>query len=123
MTEVIPNLFIGNWQEAKKSSLSGMYVITVAVDSPYVGNEHFKLIDGPGNQRETFDSAVDSVVKAFSEGKRVMVHCVGGRSRSGAVLCKSVARILGKNICEAYDMIAARHDPIRIHPALSEFVI
>lgn len=122
MTEVIQNLFIGNWQEAKKASLLGMRVITVAIDSPYVGNEHFNLIDGPGNEKAIFDSAVDSVVKAHSEGKRVMVHCVGGRSRSGAVTCAALARILGKSICESYDMIAARHDPIRIHPALSGFL-
>jgi hypothetical protein len=47
MTEFIPNLFIGDWHDARNAV--GLHVVTVAIDSPFVGHKHFKLIDGPGN--------------------------------------------------------------------------
>lgn len=46
MTELIPDLFIGNWHEARDAD-ERFYVITVASDSEFIGDRHFKLIDGP----------------------------------------------------------------------------
>lgn len=116
--EIIPGLWVGNWQSAQKSE--GMHVITVAIDSPHIGHEHFKLVDGPGNPPELFAAAVDATVKAVEQyGKPVLVHCVGGRSRSCAVAARAVARLRKINIHEAYDLLIAKRDITRIHPALS----
>jgi len=125
MTELIPNLFIGNWHEARAAI--GMYVITVAVDSPFVGHAHFKLIDGPGNDAATFHAAVDAVCQAHRDGKKVLVHCVGGRSRSAAVIVAAATILSCEPMCKIYDELLRKHDGpgtgARIHPHLSRFII
>lgn len=122
MTEVIPNLFIGNWKDAELHA-NELYVITVAGDSPFIGNEHFKLNDGPGNPPGLLESAADSVHKAYSNGKKILIHCHGGRSRSAAVTVLSIMKILNKNLCEAYDLAKDKHDITRIHPYLSKILL
>lgn len=118
MEEIIPGLWVGNWQSAQKSQ--GMHVITAAIDSPHIGHEHFKLVDGPGNPPELFSAAVDATVTAVEiSGKPVLVHCVGGRSRSCAVAAKAISRLQRCTIHEAYDKLIAKRESTRIHPALS----
>lgn len=121
MTEVIHNLFIGNWQEARASI--GFYVITVASDSPFVGAEHFKLVDGPGNSLEDLKAAATATFKAHSRGGRALVHCVGGRSRSAAVMVLALSQIRSCNICAAYDFLISKHDITRIHPFVSGLLL
>lgn len=122
MDEIIPGLWVGNWQAAKKST--GMHVITVAIDSPFIGHEHFKLVDGPGNMRSEFDSAVRATCLAWGPHKGpVLVHCVSGRSRSCAVVVAAVALIRGIGIPEAYDLLISKRDSARIHPHLAELIL
>lgn len=124
MTELIPRLFIGNWHEAREYHYKdGLHVVTVAIDSEYIGDAHFKLIDGPGNSREEFDAAIDYVCKIYNNMERVLVHCVGGRSRSAAVIVAAAVRITGRSFCDVYDDLLRKHDGTgkgaRIHPHLS----
>ena len=125
MTELIPNLHIGNWREASESD--GFYVVTVAVDSPFVGHKHFHLVDGPGNSQEVFSAAVDAVCDAHRSGKKVLVHCVGGRSRSAAVLIAAATKLTNRPMCDLYDELLKRHDGpgygARIHPHLSVLLL
>lgn len=122
MTELIPNLFIGNWQEGQAAS-ANCYVITVAHDSPFIGNEKYDLVDGPGNSLKTFMDAVSAVVASHKSGYPTMVHCHGGRSRSATVCVAAIHLLTGKSIFEAYEHVIARHDKTRIHPYLAEFLI
>lgn len=122
MTEIMENLFVGNWMEAKSCS-DEFYVVTVAHDSPFVGKEHFKLVDGPGNDPDMIVRAARSVCIAHRDGKKVMVHCHGGRSRSGAIAVLSVMMITGENLCRCYDLVKDKHEITRIHPYLSEILL
>ena len=125
MTELIPDLLIENWHEAR--SARDMYIITVAHDSEFVGHEHFKLVDGPGNLSEDFVAAVESVCRAHRNGNRVLVHCVGGRSRSAAVIVAAAKVLTNRPMCEIYDMLLRKHDftggGARIHPYLSMLLL
>lgn len=125
MTELIPNLFISNWHDARNAR--DFYIVTVAVDSPFIGNEHFKLIDGPGNSEHDFHNAVEAVRIAYLEGKRVLVHCIGGRSRSAAVIIAAATKLTGRPLCEIYDELLCKHDGpgygARIHPHLSKLLL
>lgn len=125
MIELIPRLSIGNWHEAR--SAQGFHVITCAVDSEFIGHEHFKLIDGPGNDQQVFNAAVEATCKAHDEGKTVLVHCIGGRSRSAAVIVAAAVRITKKPLCEVYDRLLHLHDGpgygARIHPYLSVMML
>ena len=125
MTELIPRLFIGNWHEARSSV--GMHVVTVAVDSEYIGHRHYHLIDGPGNNQDVFDSAVAEVCRAYSDGSTVLVHCGGGRSRSAAVIVAAATKLTGRPMCQLYDELLHKHDGTgtgaRIHPFLAVLLL
>lgn len=117
MTELIPRLSIGNWHEARDAR--GFYIITVAIDYKFVGHRHFHLIDGPGNTKEIFDAAVEEVCDAYGKGENVLVHCVGGRSRSAAVIVAAAVKLTGRPLCEVYDELLRKYDCVRIHPYLA----
>ena len=55
----------------------------------------------PVREKQLIRNAVDAVVKALRSGEGVVVHCVGGRGRSGTVI-GCVLRQLG---CEAQAVI------------------
>jgi len=120
LNEIIPRLWLGDWQSARASS--DCYVVTVAVDSPFVGDEQFGLVDGPGNSLLVFDKAVCAVVEAHSSGKMVLVHCVAGQSRSAAVVVRALTIICGCDWCAAYDLTISKKPNVRIHPAFAEFL-
>lgn len=121
MTELIPRLFIGNWHEAR--SARGFHVVTCAIDSEFVGQQHFKLIDGPGNAPEIFASAVQAVYDAYFKHEKTLVHCVGGRSRSAAVIVSAATKITGQSMCAIYDTLLRLHDCTRIHPCLAPLML
>jgi len=101
-----------------------MHVITVAHDSPFHGHEKFDLVDGPGNDPTVFKAAVTAVCNAAINGnKPILVHCHGGRSRSAAVLVAAIARLNNLSVFEAYERVIAKHDPVRIHPAMSKLLM
>lgn len=116
--EVIERLHIGNWQEARDAAET-IHVVTVAFDSPHIGHIKFDLIDGPGNTLDMFSAAVDHVHLMHKVGKRILVHCHGGRSRSAAVVVAAMMKITGKNLCECYDLLHERNQRTRIHPHMS----
>lgn len=122
MTEVIPRLHIGNWHDAREN-LNTMHVVTVACDSPVTGRVKFDLIDGPGNNRELIVQAANYVMDAHDYGDNVLVHCHGGRSRSGVVTVLAMTKITGKNVCECYDLLVNTHKSTRIHPFLSKLLL
>lgn len=129
MTEVIEDLQIGNWMEAKEAHDNGAHVVTVAIDSPFIGDKHFPLIDGHGNDPEVFYSAVRYVVEKYvaniasGSNQRILVHCVAGRSRSAAVIVKVLKILLQESISEAHNLLVSRHNATQIHPALMPFLI
>lgn len=122
MNQVIDRLHIGDWQDAKKSR--GYYIITVAIDSPFIGDEHYGLVDGPGNDPQIFADAVEAVCRALrQQPKPVLVHCIAGRSRSASVVIAAVKKSTGRNLCEAIDLVFVKHDRTRIHPHMARLLL
>lgn len=120
MNEIIPRLWLGDWMAAQCSS--GLYIVTVAIDSPFIGNEQFGLVDGPGNSHDLFHSAVSAAVQAHVDGKDVLVHCVAGQSRSAAVVVSALMAIQDLDWCHAYNLVIKQKPNVRIHPAFAEFL-
>jgi hypothetical protein len=85
--KVIDRLYIADWQEARDARSPRLVKVTVAKDSPYVGDYYFPLIDAedPGNG-DVLREAVRKVDELMRQGNTVMVHCVSGISRSAAVV-------------------------------------
>lgn len=124
MNEVLPKkLFIGGWSHAGPARNAGLWVVTVAVDSPFVGDAKYDLIDGPGNNPMTFLAAVQHCVARLNEDRPMIVHCVSGRSRCAAVVCTALADYMDVDFNDAYDIVKRAKDDVGIHPALVELGI
>lgn len=121
LTKLIDRLSIGNWQDAERHA-PNYHVVTVAVDSPFIGHEHFKLVDGPGNPPQVFHAAVAATIAAHKHGRDVLVHCVGGRSRSAAVCVAAITALQNRSVFDAYEHVITKHSEARIHPYLSKFL-
>lgn len=124
MNEVLPKkLFIGGWSHAGPARNAGLYVVTVAVDSPFVGDVKYDLVDGPGNNPAVFSAAVLHCVARLNEDRPMLVHCVSGRSRAAAVICAALALRDRTSFNEAYTIVKAARDEVGIHPALVQMAI
>ncbi|SET38114.1 Rhodanese-like domain-containing protein [Paenibacillus sp. NFR01] len=66
---------------------------------------------------ELFHSAIQEVVKAYREGKRVAFHCGGGRGRTGAVAVGTLKELgLAKTLEEAEQQAKAIRPTIAVKP-------
>ena len=93
MSEIAANLHVGGWHDARDRRAEFDVIINCAVDAPHNGDHQFSLVDGPGNDPQEFAAAVDEVYRHFSAGKRVLVHCVAGMSRSVTVTAAALHRM------------------------------
>jgi protein-tyrosine phosphatase len=102
MDLVGPDLFVGTLADATDSHHLEKDEITVVVSlthktpdlSTQVVDIHsIPLIDGPQNSREQFTTAVEETVTALGDGKRVLVHCAAGASRSPTVAATALALV------------------------------
>lgn len=125
--EVAPNLCIGGWSAARDFGSEFDVIVNVAKDAPDFGGYHFCLVDGPGNKQSEMDAAIACVEEQIRSGKRVLVHCVAGRSRSVTVTAAALSRTTGT----PFNDILAAIGPIRgltgvhpfgPHPALLELI-
>ena len=106
MNEVAPGVFIGGWHDARDHAHEFDAVINCAIDAPcYGGAHHFPLVDGPGNARELMQSAIEQVITEMKAGRRILVHCVGGKSRSVVVTAMALSRVTGVSFSDAIDSI------------------
>jgi ADP-ribosyl-[dinitrogen reductase] hydrolase len=82
------------------------------------------LVDQPGDHNHALADAVDDAVRSIdaflAEGRPVVVHCHGGRSRTGLVLKAWKMRADGVSEREAHDWLAARWH--RYHDRNATFV-
>ncbi len=67
-------------------SLDGKLEGVIAPESEAFKTEAFKLIDGPGNNMQTFNRAVNTLIEFVDSHPPVLVHCHAGRSRSPIVV-------------------------------------
>jgi predicted protein tyrosine phosphatase len=87
VSKVTERFYIGDWQEARDAVAPNLVKVTVAEDSPYVGDYYFPLVDAedPDNQRLLKD-AIQKVDELMKQNRTVLVHCVSGISRSCVVI-------------------------------------
>ena len=96
ITEITPQLWLGDSQDAAYGDLASLGIdamLNCASDLAelrYWGDgvhaAHCGLVDGPGNSLAAYYSAVLQLMHLVGAGKRILVHCHKGESRSVAVL-------------------------------------
>lgn len=76
-----------------------------------------KLHDGPGNDRDTFFRAVDTLARLVSTSPPVMVQCHAGRSRSAVIVAGHFVKTRGILPDEALRLVAAKRE-LEVMPGL-----
>lgn len=81
-------------------------ILTVTIGSPLKGEYVFELIDEPGKcDYVLMTTAIEKLIQLRAEKKDVMVHCIMGQSRSGAVVCGYLMKRYNMSFEDAYKLL------------------
>lgn len=123
ITYIAPNLAVGNAEDSLRASNKQFdAAVNVAIDLDF--QEEFRwrhkvgLLDGPGNDPLTFMAAVLLVHSLIKQGKRVLLHCQEGTSRSVMVAATYVAAKEYATFDEALQKIMAQRNVDNYRPVL-----
>jgi ADP-ribosyl-[dinitrogen reductase] hydrolase len=125
--EVAPGLHAADLLGASTAPVDWAVVSLCRTAATFAGHPFRRqvfLIDQPGDHNHALHDAVDDAVRSIdaflTEGRTVLVHCHGGRSRTGMVLKAWKMRREGLTEREAHDWLATRWD--RYHDDNPTFV-
>jgi protein tyrosine phosphatase (PTP) superfamily phosphohydrolase (DUF442 family) len=79
------------------------------------------LQDGPGNDRDTFFRAVETLTRFASTSAPVLVQCHAGRSRSAVIVAGHLVKTRGIQPDEALRLVAAKRE-LQITPGLDSML-
>lgn len=93
-----------------------------APDAPVDGNRiHSPIVDDAEHQQESVKRAIDQVVEAYKEGKKVYFHCGGGSNRTGTVAIGTLLALGEANSIEEAETKAQSVRPkIKVKPEMKE---
>lgn len=111
INHIIDNIWIGNWQDAKRNEKNFSDIFTVAFDSPYKrDNEHFySLVDG--HHEENYIKLVHSICDLVEtrvrrkESDKILVHCVSGFSRAVTVVAGYIITIYSMSLGDTLEYL------------------
>lgn len=105
----------------KKENISA--VIDLRAEAQYdtknenVNYVNIPLIDGEPNQKQLLQKGIKEVIKFYKEGKQVVLHWQGGKSRTGSVALRVLLEL---NIVDSIDkglqLLKEVRPEIVIHP-------
>ena len=120
-TKVSDWCWLGDWKDASRfrQGVPGGKVITVAYDSPFVGDYVFPVVDGyfQGNDRQFF-RAVDQILllRDLKPRPMIMINSVNGVSRGPAALIAAGMKLRHISYPQAYAEIKKLRPQINPHP-------
>ena len=109
-SEIIPNLFVGDLQDAAR--FDGM-IISVLHDVPAIEPERAIQIPFLANGRATLDTTAALIDAALERGMRVLVHCEEGSERAPLTVAWFLSRRRGMTLEEAYTLLRSRRPIVR----------
>ena len=128
MEQVAPCLYIGGLDDAGDTEALVTHNITAVLklthsdpETPYpeaVTVSDHPMFDGPRNDFENFQAAVDRLTTFLKAGDTVLVHCSAGSSRSGAVAVAALARQENVSIDAELARIQDQKSDVEPHPTL-----
>jgi protein-tyrosine phosphatase len=95
--------------------LSGFPTLSYLPDLQWTG---VSMVDGPGNDPGLFLQALQAIQAALDAGRRILVHCMEGRSRSVLVVSLYLAVTRGVPLAEAMRMVGKRRSVAAVDPGL-----
>lgn len=128
MDEVYPGLYVGTVADAGDEQLLEAHTVDKVVSLTHGNPEsgfpaavsvvEVGMKDGPRNEKEQFESAVEETLAGLRSDETVLVHCSRGASRSPSVAATAVAVHQDIGIQVAFERVAASRAECDPHPAL-----
>lgn len=128
MKQVAPDLYVGSLEDAGTDELLEQHGITAILALTHTEPERQypdtvrvtdrPLVDGPQNDFEAFQDAVERLTALCEAGETVLVHCSAGSSRSGAIAATVLAKTEGTDVDRALARIQREKPDVDPHPAL-----
>ncbi|MBM4760857.1 dual specificity protein phosphatase family protein [Bacillus sp. B15-48] len=85
---------------------------------------HSPIVDDKENQEESVKQAINNVVSAYKEGKKVYFHCGGGSNRTGTVAIGTMLALgEAKSIKEAEAKAQNIRPKIKVKPEMKEVLM
>ncbi|MBT2756816.1 dual specificity protein phosphatase family protein [Mesobacillus foraminis] len=120
-------IFIGGADDAKPAveNEKADVVFDLRAEAPKEPAEynriHSPIVEDKEGQEESIKNAIDSVLIAYEEGKKVYFHCGGGSNRTGTV---AIGTLLGlgeaSSIEEAEEKAQSIRPKIKVKPEMKE---
>jgi len=125
MDKVADRIFVGTESDAGDKSLLRKHgvdtVISLTHSNPDTGNVtrlDVPMIDGPQNDSEVFAQAVSEVIEHRKSGRKILIHCSAGASRSPSVAAAAISHLTEKDLNEAFNQIIECRSEVEPHDAL-----
>lgn len=124
---LMENIFIGGADQVKEAHQNeGLdVIIDLRAETDNVEDGlpriHMPIVDDEAKQDESVKRAIDYVIQAQKEGKKVYFHCSGGRNRTGTVAMGTLLQMGKANTVEDAEKQAVAIRPIiNVKPELKE---
>ncbi|TYS59276.1 protein tyrosine phosphatase [Sutcliffiella horikoshii] len=124
---LMENVFIGGADQVKEAHTNEELdvIIDLRAETDSIGDDlpriHMPIVDDAAKQDESVKAAIEYVVQAQKEGKKVYFHCSGGRNRTGTVAMGTLLHLGKANTVEEAESIATSIRPvINVKPELKE---
>ncbi len=128
---ITDNIFLGNAEDAqdeaqlKELGITAVLNVSRVEDNglagykmvPGVLYKWIQLLDGPGNTKEQFLSAVTMLGELLAAGHKTLVHCRMGISRSPAIIACHLSTTGIYSLNQAVDLIGQKRPIIEINKA------
>jgi protein-tyrosine phosphatase len=125
MDEVFNDIYVGTESDAGDESLLRKHgvdtVISLTHSNPETGDItriDIPMVDGPQNSYQAFAEAVETVIEQCENGRRVLIHCSAGSSRSPSVAAAVITRLSGTTLNEVFNQIIEQRPETDPHDAL-----
>ncbi|MCM3594199.1 dual specificity protein phosphatase family protein [Metabacillus idriensis] len=88
---------------------------------PEYNRIHSPIVDDADQQDESVKEAIEQVVNAYNEGKKIYFHCAGGSNRTGTVAIGTLLELeQAKTIEEAENIAKTARPKINVKPEMKE---
>ena len=124
MNRIRPWLYIGKYRETRNLSLLSRVKIDAAlqlaelVEQPGIETLYLAVDDGVALSTELLQQGIAFIIANKDQGKRVLVSCGAGISRSTSFALAALKEVEELDLLEALQEVKRRHPDAMPHPAL-----
>jgi dual specificity MAP kinase phosphatase len=115
MYEVIPNLYLASWEDARRNCPPRAFVVNCTKNFPMLSDYGIRIpVDDDMSGDAIFGmfhalpSVIDSIDYALASNGKVVVHCRAGQQRSAAVVAAYLMYKYKWDIPEAIEFIRSK---------------